>query len=235
MLYAKTFKGELSNSQEVWGQFGDYFGGLLNPVLSFFAFCALLCTIHLQFKASADADEHHDEQLFEGRLFKILSANFDIACSLRLQAQSADGINIYEGLMAVNYSWHDFSTTFLSQIERGYTPREQYESVSAMLKTLKRKYGPVISTYFDSVIFIAEFTRAHAKSKEQTAFALHALRSQMTSAGRGLLFYYLLCSEEHCRIIPALMEMSFFDDASDDPLASSRHELFRVAAVYHQS
>jgi hypothetical protein len=235
LRYISIFSSRISASQETWGQFGDYFGGVLNPILSFFAFCALLYTVNLQLKASSEASKRHDEQLFEGRLFKILSANFDIAISLRLQIPSKDGSHVYEGIRAVNYSWYDFSTTFLSQIEVGYAPQDQYAHVSVMLKTLKRKYGPVISTYFDSVIFIVEFTRGHANSNEQTAFAMHALRSQMTSAGRGLLFYYLLCSEQHCSLIPVLMQMSFFDDASDDPLASHRNQLFEAAAAYHQS
>ncbi|MBQ1783712.1 MAG: hypothetical protein II007_08675 [Gammaproteobacteria bacterium] len=33
---------------EAWGQMGDYFGGILNPVLSFCALIALLYTIHQQ-------------------------------------------------------------------------------------------------------------------------------------------------------------------------------------------
>lgn len=44
------FQG-LSKDQEVWAQFGDYFGGVLNPVFAFLAFIALLITINLQNKA----------------------------------------------------------------------------------------------------------------------------------------------------------------------------------------
>ena len=39
-----------SGSQEVWGQFGDFIGGTLNPLLSFFGLIALLVTIALQSK-----------------------------------------------------------------------------------------------------------------------------------------------------------------------------------------
>lgn len=37
-----------SDSQEIWGQFGDFFGGLLNPIYAFLAFLALLYTIAIQ-------------------------------------------------------------------------------------------------------------------------------------------------------------------------------------------
>lgn len=41
----------LSTNQSEWAQFGDYFGGVLNPILAFLAFLALLKTISLQSKA----------------------------------------------------------------------------------------------------------------------------------------------------------------------------------------
>ncbi|GLZ88069.1 hypothetical protein Pres01_41200 [Metapseudomonas resinovorans] len=44
--YWAAFKGlPLSQHQDIWGQFGDYIGGLLNPALSFLALIALLFTI----------------------------------------------------------------------------------------------------------------------------------------------------------------------------------------------
>lgn len=47
-LYASQFSGELSSKQETWGAFGDFFGGTLNPILSFLTIIALLLTIVLQ-------------------------------------------------------------------------------------------------------------------------------------------------------------------------------------------
>ncbi len=47
-LYFFQFHGELASTPEKWGLFGDYLGGVLNPVFSFFALLALLFTIVLQ-------------------------------------------------------------------------------------------------------------------------------------------------------------------------------------------
>lgn len=47
--YLLNFWGDdISESSDDWGQFGDYIGGLLNPVFSFAALIALLWTINLQ-------------------------------------------------------------------------------------------------------------------------------------------------------------------------------------------
>lgn len=47
-LYVIHFSWGLSSKNEVWGQFGDYFGGTLNPILSFLALISLLITLWVQ-------------------------------------------------------------------------------------------------------------------------------------------------------------------------------------------
>ncbi len=42
------FNGELSTDHTLWGAFGDFIGGTLNPILSFLALIALLLTLILQ-------------------------------------------------------------------------------------------------------------------------------------------------------------------------------------------
>lgn len=47
-FYRYNFQGAFSSLNEHWGTFGDYVGGVLNPILSFLALLALLYTINLQ-------------------------------------------------------------------------------------------------------------------------------------------------------------------------------------------
>lgn len=47
-FYFFKFNGDLSIKHEVWGGFGDFIGGTLNPILSFLALIALLVTIKIQ-------------------------------------------------------------------------------------------------------------------------------------------------------------------------------------------
>ncbi|MDO8940411.1 MAG: hypothetical protein Q7U98_14755 [Methylicorpusculum sp.] len=47
-FYFINFNGGLSVEQDNWGAFGDFIGGTLNPIISFFALTALLLTIILQ-------------------------------------------------------------------------------------------------------------------------------------------------------------------------------------------
>lgn len=47
-LYFVNFPHHLSDKNEVWGTFGDYFGGILNPVIAAFAFYLIAKSYELQ-------------------------------------------------------------------------------------------------------------------------------------------------------------------------------------------
>lgn len=62
LAYVIQFGTERSASQDAWGQFGDYFAGLLNPIFSLFAFGALMYSLVLQHKESQKNQERFDAQ-----------------------------------------------------------------------------------------------------------------------------------------------------------------------------
>lgn len=49
--YIFNFGAYFSDNQSDWAHFGDYFGGLVGPVMALSGFCALLVTINLQSRA----------------------------------------------------------------------------------------------------------------------------------------------------------------------------------------
>ena len=56
--YFLAFHDSLSSKQEVWGQFGDFVGGTLNPILSFLSLIALVFTVLVQVR---QLDNSRDE------------------------------------------------------------------------------------------------------------------------------------------------------------------------------
>ncbi len=92
-LYFDNFSGGFSPKNDDWGTFGDYVGGILNPVFGLLSFSALLITISMQakelreareqFSRSADAQEKSEKvlkiqaatlikQQFESTFFSLL-------------------------------------------------------------------------------------------------------------------------------------------------------------------
>lgn len=50
IVFFATFPGKIPPNRDNWGQFGDYFGGTLNPILSFFSLIILVLNLRLQSK-----------------------------------------------------------------------------------------------------------------------------------------------------------------------------------------
>jgi hypothetical protein len=71
LAYVGQFGIERSGSQDDWGQFGDYFAGLLNPIFSLLAFGALMYSLVLQHKESFENQKRFDAQ------YSIAKKEFD--------------------------------------------------------------------------------------------------------------------------------------------------------------
>ncbi|WP_419246219.1 hypothetical protein [Serratia sp. NFX21] len=74
-------ENKISNSTEVWGQFGDYLGGVINPVLTFLSIVLLVKTINLQREANISilAENKRQEKLdylknFEVRFYNLIDS-----------------------------------------------------------------------------------------------------------------------------------------------------------------
>jgi len=83
----------LSDDQEVWAQFGDYLGGVLNPIFAFLAFIALLITIKLQNEALQTSKT--ELELTRKELAKSAKAQEEQSKSLELQNKATE-LQIFE-------------------------------------------------------------------------------------------------------------------------------------------
>lgn len=80
-LYGSAFPNAFSDRQEVWGQFGDFVGGVLNPILGTLTLGGVVYTIALQRRLLSDTraiaqsqrivDQH---QAFEPAVFHLMGA-----------------------------------------------------------------------------------------------------------------------------------------------------------------
>ena len=61
--YALNFGAPVSKETGAWGEFGDFFGGTLNPIFAMLAFLALLWSIALQATEFERASDHLSEQV----------------------------------------------------------------------------------------------------------------------------------------------------------------------------
>lgn len=87
----------VSNNSEKWGQFGDYIGGVLNPILSFISIVLLIESVSIQLEANKRLTEElkigeKSEKLktFETLFFNLISSQKDLFSSFRIDFKSVD-------------------------------------------------------------------------------------------------------------------------------------------------
>lgn len=66
---------------DVWGQFGDFMGGVLNPILSFISICLLIRSVTLQVQSNSTLKQEikrqellEDYKKFEVRFFCLIES-----------------------------------------------------------------------------------------------------------------------------------------------------------------
>ncbi|MBL0518510.1 hypothetical protein [Aeromonas caviae] len=107
--------GDISQKTDVWGQFGDYLGGVLNPILSFISIYLLINSLSLQHRANASlVDEiKRQEKLeefkkFEFRFFHLIDSldktfsRFKV-CIGEIDSKDDRAFEEYNGGAAVTY------------------------------------------------------------------------------------------------------------------------------------
>ena len=130
-FYVSNFSLGLSPKADVWGQFGDYIGGTLNPILSFLALISLLVTLWVQSQSLDTARKQIAQQTEVASLSAQITAIGTLIESLNKQIEQDNiytangGYTHQEG----NRARLDRRDTLLKRLDEIY---EQLVSVQAV-------------------------------------------------------------------------------------------------------
>ncbi len=226
--YALNFPLQISTSQEEWAQFGDYFGGILNPLLSFFALLALLATIQSQQKERDEADRRHKAQMFDARLFQLLSLSHDAVASIKYVQKDALGfqINEFEGHRAVAHALNRLQEEYLYKVVR-VEPKLMYHLMYPVFLNWKAKYWSGVASYVESMLFVLFYAIDNADSKENSQFALRATFAQMSADEKLLVFYVMIFSPKSKILLQGDVVSEFLSGATQDDLLIYRDTLLQ--------
>ena len=175
-------------AQAAWGQFGDYLGGTLNPLVSFFALFILLLTYRSQseeLKATQEAlqiqAQTAKQERQEARFFDLLRLYQDTLDEVRFRRRD----NLYEGKRAIL----EFATLNI-HLENSTIPLS--ERIGDSLQSL-REFGHLFDHYFrvlfnilkiskdilpDDAYMYVKLLRAQLSSNELTLLALNSLTQE---------------------------------------------------------
>jgi len=100
---------EFSKEQEVWGQFGDYFGGTLNPILSFISIILLIRSVTLQVAANKSIIDENKRQEkldlqkgFEAKFYNMIEAQKSAFDDFHIILSTPKGNKKHDGAEAVS-------------------------------------------------------------------------------------------------------------------------------------
>lgn len=85
-----------SHDPEVWGQFGDFVGGILNPILSFITVLILIVTSLYQQKQYENSEKRESNKRFDDRFYGMITYQRSFAYDFKCKLPTGDDANLKE-------------------------------------------------------------------------------------------------------------------------------------------
>lgn len=229
--YFTQFPHVRSSDQAVWGQFGDYFGGVLNPLLSFAALVGLLVTLRSQQKEGGKNEDRYKQQTFDSRMFQLLSLSHEAVSVVKYVR--TEGFpprrEEYEGHQGVAYALNRLQEEYLYTAER--KSDRLYVRLNEQYEKWKSVYWSGVASYVESMLFILKYVLENTvKNKSGSSFALRAVFAQMSSDEKLLVFYVMIFTPDQSLLLFNELIREFLKGASKDDFLPFRQELLMAAA-----
>lgn len=210
-----------------FGEWGDFFGGVLNPILTFLTFMGLLITIVIQqtelkesrqeLKRSADALSiqvlNMEKQNFEATFFKMLSTHNGIVSSMNAELKKRkysgrDSFILFFNALADSYdSYHDDDRGELLCLKEAY-------------KEFWMLYQLDLGHYFRFLYNILRFIKESGYSE---GLYIRLVRAQLSNQELLIIFYNCIVSEDGGRFKTLAEEFALFDNMPRDGVLHPSH------------
>ena len=211
-------------------EWGDFFGGIANPLLTFLTFTGLLITIILQqtelretrkeLKRSADAlsaqNESRKKQNFEATFFQMLSIHNSIVNSIDLvndQGSRTQG--------------RDCFSVFYTRFNKEFRAREARYNESKLAKVplpaayteFWRTHQSELGHYYRYLYNIVRFIKDEG---QESGPYIRLIRAQLSDQELLLLFYNCI-SENGGNFTPLVVEFSLLDNMPQKKVLDQSH------------
>ncbi|MBF6037755.1 hypothetical protein H8F22_02590 [Pseudomonas sp. P154a] len=179
--YFVSFPAIRSTDQAVWGQFGDYFGGVLNPLLSFCALIAVVLSLRSQSEEVAAARKEasaaiamqteqtqvFQQQSFESVFFGLIQLHLKNVDRVKAPVRAEDAGNgtTFE-LIIRSYNLDRVDDGIDQNIPRALGGTQyQQKQVSDYCNRFMEQYGNRIVHYFATLEEILKYVDSRSRPK----------------------------------------------------------------------
>jgi hypothetical protein len=213
------------------GAWGDFTGGLLNPILTFLTFVGVLITIVLQrielaltrseMSRSADALEAQDRSLarqrFEATFFEMMKLQNEIISGIDLIA--ADGSRETKGRDCFKIFYTRLTKIYRENLEKSKGRYSKEKVLELSYRIFWKQHQLELGHYFR---FLFNFFRLISNSDSAEPYHAKLLRSQLSNQ-ELLLQYYNCLSKNGEKFIEYAKQFAIFDNLPVVRLLDKQH------------
>jgi hypothetical protein len=224
-VYFHYFSGGVLVEHDKWGQFGDYLGGVLNPIFGFLGFIALLLTLKLQrqelklsteeLAKSAKALELQNKALvrqnFENTFFQLLRRHGDLASEV--STNDHIGRRAFDVLYKRLRYYYGNITNCEDINERAIISYEDFFS----------EYHYLLAHYFRVLYHVFKFIDTSQLSEDDKSNYANIARAQLSSYELCLMFYNGICGEGKVGLKPLIEKYGLLKHLDQNLLLDPKH------------
>lgn len=254
--YFIEFNGELAKKQDIWGQFGDYVGGTLNPMLSFVTIMILLYTGNLQRKELDKASEQlkisenslikqieiSKKQQFEVTFFQMLTLFNEITSSIETRIPQPEYEVHDNKSVQVSNGWESpkdikgrqcFAEFYkkledLNRDRRAYK-QDEIQRIDSVYRSIHDRYKNEIDHYYRMLYSILKFIKN--SEIESKRFYTDLVMAQLSSQELLMLFYNgLILGFEDFKLL--IEEFQLLKGVTAQQLIESSHYDLYASSAY---
>lgn len=235
--YWAEFGATTSNDHNIWGQFGDYIGGVLGTVFAFLAFVALLMTLRIQSKelALASAELHNstvalrdqyitlEKQAFDNRFFNMVTLHHQIVNAIDLRT---NGQVTSTGRDCIRVFYERLKPKLKGAARGDHLSYE--EGIRDFYEEFFEKHGHELSHYFRNFYRILKFVDESSVPNKTDYTGM--LRAQLSNQELAMILYNGFTKHGE-KLKPLLEKYAMFENVSPSVLVSVPRDL----GLYHAS
>ncbi len=189
------------------GTFGDFFGGILNPIFSFLTFVGLLITIVMQQKEIREAKASTEKQSFESLFFQMITIHNSIVNGMDLRTRAVSNPPIAAQEFHGRDCFPRFYLHLQQEIERAKKGKSSQPIEDGYAKFWERDRKD-LGHYFR---YLYNMIRIVDESDVDTRRYMKLLRAQLSDYELIILFYNGL-NEKGARFKPYIEKYAIFDN-----------------------
>lgn len=229
--YRSAFPGGIIKDHALWGQAGDFFGGVLNPAFALLSLTALLYTIHLQrvdlvesrrqltkaANAQTKSERALSKQVFENAFFQLLEKKTEVLRDVLIDPN----IKIWPDSSFTGDTGAKALEAVISMIN--YQASQDNCNIKTAYEVVYLSYKKNLAHYFRAVYHIFAFIdNSRLKNKDKFEYASIA-RAYLSVTELVVLFYNGYLGKQSEKMVLLVNKYRLFKHMVKEDLIDMNH------------